>query len=129
MGRPVSLDVSPIARTDAACALLLYRSTDHTMHRSYNASAFASGALPPLSFDETYQLLLQLPLPPCLFQILEAPQIVNDVACLAKIDFLQKVPHFDFHLFNHAARVRDVRIGVLQGVILLSLSAHTSEAG
>ena len=47
---------------------------------------------------------------------------------LAKVDFLQGVPHLDFHLLNQLANVCDVRVAVINRLVGgLNLDEHNNK--
>jgi hypothetical protein len=62
----------------------------------------------------------------CIDSGMHTPQIAYDIFCLAKVDFLQQVPHLEFHIFDHLANVGDVRRVILDSHVGFNLAHHVA---
>jgi len=58
-------------------------------------------------------------------KFLNAPQIIDNVLAFPKIHFLQRIPDFDFLVFNHTTQVCNMRCGRLKWKVLLNLELES----
>lgn len=53
--------------------------------------------------------------------LLDTPQIIDDILAFSKIHFLQRITNLNFLVFDHAAEVWDMRRGRFKGKVLFNL--------
>lgn len=80
---------------------------------------FRLGSCPPL--EGRNKVLLEGRLLLLVRKRHDAPQPVHDVLCLSKINFIQSVSNFVFHVLDHPADIGNVRGRFTNTGVLLSL--------